>query len=239
VWQKPQNPAGTHTSGENIQFEWTTAAPSGQATLRAHIDAQQGVPGMGGATSAGKAFFDVSWQPPDTTSLGSWGDMKSTRYAVASGSVNGQDHKLVMGYNSADGTRFIMSSNGNYIGQLKMDMPSDRSLKSSIVDRSAGGAAKAGAPDFVGFVDAVHVYTFTFNGSGAGGWASTAHTGFMADEVQAAAAAANIPSGVVTTGKGGAADGVSDRDMVAVLWAAVQQLSQRVAALEGHGHPPK
>lgn len=112
-------------------------------------------------------------------------------------------------------------------GVMSIDRPSDPSLKEPI------DAARA-TPNYAAFLAAVPVHAFRFTSDEEVGsrWAGTEHVGFMADEVLSARDANALPLGVVEVDADGRGVAVNSDDMVAVLWAVVQDLAARVEALE-------
>jgi hypothetical protein len=128
--------------------------------------------------------------------------------------------------------RVGLSVDNSWQGFLVIEPPSERDLKTNIErvdERDAGGA------DCLGFVNAVPAWTFRYISPRADGvefvgnqFAGTEHIGFMADEVADAVAAFGMPADMVHRDEGGNPIGFSDRDMLAVAWTVIRDLTARV-----------
>jgi len=225
VWNRGLMVNGSHTGGSNIQFEWTDASVADRATLRAHIDAQAGKPGMQGFIGAGKAFFDLAWLPNLQVSIGVFGGYKDTRYAVVNGSLNGQEHRMIMAWNHTQTNRILVAQEGQHLGQIVIEGTSSPHLKTDV--RQARSARGLGD-----FFDAVDTYTYRYtDDEEAGCYRGTKHVGFMADQVAQAAEDAGLPDGFTIADEDGNAVGLQDRDLLAVLWAVVKEQKAQIADL--------
>ena len=212
VWNHdPGGITNPPSNGSVIQLQWmhyNWPADKVASTLRAHIDAPPVAPGKG--------WFDLA-PAHDQPIATATGPMDS---AVMSYDYQ---HLSILVLGSAP----VLAMNGANLGTLQITPPSSARIKT--VDTKA-------VPDCAGMVAAVDPVTFTYNESEdvPSAWAGTRHYGFLAEDVEAAAAAHNLPDTLVTRDGDGKPDGLSDRDLIAVLWGAVQDLQAELATLKGN-----
>jgi len=201
---------GQPSNGTMIQLQWIAKnwpTDRVKSTLRAHIDAAPGQPG--------RQSFDLAPahdQPLATAA----GPMDS---AVMS---YDNQHLSMLIYNGA----CVVGMNGTNLGALAWVKPSSQRFKA--VDTKS-------APDAAAMVADVSpvVFEYKTDDTVPTAFQGQKHYGFIAEDVAAAAAAHGLPDAVVTRDAEGHPDGLSDRDLLAVLWAAVQDLQAEVQTLKG------
>lgn len=170
-------------------------------------------------------------QPPDENTPGGWGRGK---YAVVSrGSVSNPN---VISLFWSSGARVVrIGVDVTNMGNLMLEPPSLAAAKNSL-RKASEARTMPDAPDYEGFFDAVDVYDFDYlpydEYENNGTFAGTSHIGWVADFVESALEANNMPDGVITRDPEGNVEGISDRDMCAVLWQVVKDLKARVDVLE-------
>lgn len=198
---------GNHTGGSNIQLQWN----SSRSMLRYHIDARTNVAGQNGTVGAGAVYHDIA--PARTVKPATWPDATT---AVMTHGTN--EMGLVWYLNSP-----YLSVDTTIVGALAFQSPSSQRFKT--IDNSV-------VPDYLGFLKAVNVVRFTYKDEDVVGSqvAGQTHVGFIAENVAQAAALNNIPDDVVIYDAQGLPTGISDRDMTAVLWKIVQDLTRDTPA---------
>lgn len=195
---------GVHTNGSNIQFQWKST----HGTNYMHIDARTGVAGADGVTGTGKKILPVAWAPPEWNRPSGWA--VSAKAAICFNT----DHDI--------GFLYVLSQVAVAIDQTNygnIQFQSGSSLRLKVIDEET-------TPDYLGFFDAIGTAVFHYRDADVVGAvnANKHHIGFIAEEIEAAAEQYSIPGDIVTYDSEGQPIGLSDRDLVAVLWNVVKDL---------------
>lgn len=233
VWATTQNTTNNPTNGQNLQFQWADTKPSGWVgsfpngyRLRLHVDARGG--------QAGQTYHDVAWAFAERrVDYGGFGYSQSTNKAVmVSGLSGGQGNDIHLlwlnGYLRAQ-------IDATWVGDLAYVAPSSARFKD--VDENSPEAETLGA-----FVDAVPVVRFKYkNDPSIIGAAirGREHVGFIAEDVRDLAKQHGLPADIVKYDSFGEPAALSEPDLIAVLWATVQDLRNRVAQLESSAYGTK
>lgn len=194
---------GNHTNGSNIQFQWVGA----HSTIYAHIDAKTGVIGQDGVLGSGSQIRRFATLPEISIKPPGW--PTSSRAVV---SVNNSIQMLWFENNTV-----VVGVDDQQIGNIQWAPGSSLNIKNLDFDTK---------PDYEGFFDSINTAVFHYKTIPQVGAAMAGqhHVGFIAEEVEAAAEQFGLPRDVVTYGGDGLPSGLSDRDMIAVLWNIVKKM---------------
>lgn len=195
---------GAHTNGSNIQFQWKSA----HGTNYMHIDARTGVEGADGVTGTGAQILPVAWAPPVWNRPSGW--PVSAKAAICYSTANDIGFFWVL-------NQVAVAIDTTHYGNIQFQ--SGSSLRLKVLDEET-------TPDYLGFFDAIGTAVFRYRDADVVGAANANkhHIGFIAEEIEAAAEQYSIPGDIVTYDSEGQPIGLSDRDLVAVLWNVVKDL---------------
>lgn len=193
---------GQHTNGSNIQFQWVV----GHNTIYAHVDAKTGVNGMDGVLGSGSQIRRMAHVPASTHKPADW-PVSSEAVVASNNSIS------MLWYEPVIAVAVDEQQRGN------IAWASGSSLRIKNLDFDT-------KPDFEGFFDSIHTAVFHYKDLPEVGSVMSGqhHVGFIAEEVEAAVEQFGLPRDVVTYSADGLPSGLSDRDLIAVLWNVVKKM---------------